>query len=329
MLNKSRDVLYCGCNIDKIKQAKPVLDSDLLDLYVSYQKERTNIYYKKEVLKQNPPYTDQSYLRDYRFTNTRRELDKESKILIENVLNKDISNKNKLMNSIFCRGFYSKVYPLNLLEQKYIDFENLDNSDYYNYLLETLPETSPRVYLCGGFIKGCRCDLKKEKIEFKSSLDATLKSLSRNINHFYKNFWEIETPKEIMDNKIKNMNFFLKYQVFVDMTYLSEYPFSENEFVLSGRGCSIGIKLLASDLDGLTPEEFMFWFRDNISILRPDFNPEEMFFFLEPEDRNWGVMQIENSFCEFQKLLKVYNKDKPTGKIIKRKTEMLNEDDWA
>lgn len=328
MLNKSRDVLYCGCNIDKIKQAKPVLDSDLLDLYVSYQKERTNIYYKKEVLKQKPPYTDQSYLRDYRFTNTRRELDKESKILIENVLNKDISNKNKLMNSIFCRSFYSKAYPLNLLEQKYIDFENINNSDYYNYLLKTLPESSSRVYLCSGFIRGCRWELEKDKIEFKNSLDAVLKQLHRYTDHYYESFWDIESPIELM-KKIKNLGNFLKYQVFVDMTYLSEYPFSENEFVLSGPGCTIGINLLVQDLDGLTPEEFMFWFRDNISILRPDFNPEEMFFFLEPEDRNWGVMQIENSFCEFQKLLKVYNKDKPTGKIIKRKTEMFNENDWA
>ena len=139
---------------------------------------------------------------------------------------------------------------------------------------------------------------------------------------FYSFFWDIKSPLELCKFPFA-IGKFLVYQVFVDMTYIPYYKFSENEFVLSGPGCDRGIHSLCKDLDGLTEEEFMFWLRDNIQRIRPDFNPEEMFHFLPEDQRNWGVMQIENSFCELSKCLKVAFSDKPTGKVRKYKSEQM------
>ena len=52
MKTKEFDIPYCGCDKEKIKNANPVLDEKILDLYIKYQKERTSVYYKKEVLKE-------------------------------------------------------------------------------------------------------------------------------------------------------------------------------------------------------------------------------------------------------------------------------------
>ena len=76
-------------------------------------------------------------------------------------------------------------------------------------------------------------------------------------------FWDIKSPLELCNFPFA-IGKFLVYQVFVDMTYIPYYKFSENEFVLSGPGCDRGIHALCKDLDGLTEEEFMFWLRDNI-----------------------------------------------------------------
>ena len=75
MKTKEFDIPYCGCDKEKIKNANPVLDEKILDLYIKYQKERTNVYYKKEVLKESPPWTEWDVLQKYKFTNTIRELD--------------------------------------------------------------------------------------------------------------------------------------------------------------------------------------------------------------------------------------------------------------
>ena len=321
MKTKEFDIPYCGCDIEKIKNANPVLDEKILDLYIKYQKERTNVYYKKEVLKESPPWTEWDVLQKYKFTNTRRELDRESKILIENVLLRDdVSDLNKTLNSIFCRGFYSRCYPVTLLEDRYLDFERLNDEKYKNYVLETLPRSAgDTAYLTSGYRRAVRWKMNASEEEM---IKSNIEFLYIHREMFYSFFWDIKSPLELCKFPFA-IGKFLVYQVFVDMTYIPYYKFSENEFVLSGPGCDRGIHALCKDLDGLTEEEFMFWLRDNIQRIRPDFNPEEMFHFLPEDQRNWGVMQIENSFCELSKCLKVAFSDKPTGKVRKYKSEEI------
>ena len=90
----------------------------------------------------------------------------------------------------------------------------------------------------------------------------------------------------------------------MDLGYHSEFKFSNNEFVLSGPGCSLGISYLCEDMGGLNDEEFMFWLRDNICNLI-DFNPKEFLHFCDEDNQNWSVNDIENSFCEFSKYIKL------------------------
>lgn len=98
---------------------------------------------------------------------------------------------------------------------------------------------------------------------------------------------------------------FLAYQVFVDLTYIPEFPFSENEFVVSGPGRDRGLNMIFADKDGMTYEECLFWFRDNLKRLWEENNlkyyPEELFDHLPEYDRNYNIMMLENSFCEHSK----------------------------
>jgi len=319
------------CDFDKIKRAEPKILPDKLKLYVEYQWERTKIYYKKEVLKDPYPWTYNKILREYRFTNTRRELDRESKWLIDNILNKgdsEISYENKILNSFLFR-IINKGSAMELLfPEKYFDFsisekelhKELQHIDklvdkYYSEGVSLQNDA----YMISGVARGINWALEKR---FKKVYNGVtnriwyiylqkdfLLDLAKN-----KNPWEYN--QEI--KKIAGFNGkFIDYQVWVDLTYIGAYtpktnhfyPYSENTFVVSGPGCDKGILWMVGNnpdnLDGLSFTEFLYWFRDNLPELCKindlPWNPNEMFGFLPENQRQWGLMQIENSFCEFDK----------------------------
>ena len=83
---------------------------------------------------------------------------------------------------------------------------------------------------------------------------------------------------------------FLAYQVFVDLTYIEDFPFSENEFVIAGPGCKRGMDKLFIDRDDMTYEECLFWLRDRF---------DKLMSWLDRKG-HWP----ENCFCEFSKYMK-------------------------
>ena len=223
--------------------------------------------------------------------------------LLNNVIyNKKCDLLNAVLNSIFVRAFYSKAHFLNNLEDGFINFYDTSKS-YKDYIGRKIPENiSNPAYLTSGSRKAAFVcfgypNLKKPVIFFKF--------LQKHSSEIEKTILEAKTPLEatkINTPGIKGK--FTIYQVLMDLGYHSDFKFSNNEFVLSGPGCSRGISYLCEDMGGLNYEEFMFWLRDNIADLI-DFNPKEFLHFCDEDDQNWSVNDIENSFCEFSKYIKL------------------------
>lgn len=114
---------------------------------------------------------------------------------------------------------------------------------------------------------------------------------------------------------IRGIGNFIAYQIFVDLTYIKDFPFSENEFTVAGPGCQYGLELLFKDRGKdvfnkiMTYEEVLFWIRDNIQDLFEyygyyEYNPVKLFFDLPMYDRYINIMSLENIFCEFQKYIR-------------------------
>ena len=328
MVNRKCDVPYDGCDEDKINSSSPVVNIDMLKEYVFYQKERTNIYKQKNVLGLKPPYTKDEILLNYRFTNTRRELDKESIYLINNVLKSKISLEDKLLNCILFRfinrGDIYDMYGGKIEFSKYKSKEELykmlDDAKEW-HAKSGLPKNG-NAYLTSGSRRGIYIKLEKEFGSVEKENNTLVYWLWKNAS----DYTDVLKEKTIYGMykkmlKLVGLSNFIAYQVLIDLTYTNEneFPFSENEFVISGPGCDRGIEHFVIDKDGLTNDEFMFWLRDNIDRLCSendiDWNPQEMFEFLNEDSRNWGVMQIENSFCEFDKYIRTkYNGKRPKNK---------------
>lgn len=325
MKNKPADTLYCGVNKKRIKKAQPVLNErNLLYLY-NFIKRRYVIHLRKDVLKKDPPWTTDQVLRDFRFTNIRREHDKESKWVIEHITsNPELSYEDKLLNVILFR-LYNKHETAELISMPFKFSETLDwNPEWYRSLFEAaLVEDPKRVFFTAAFhTVGMKNTLKKVTGESYAPM-RILKFIKILINEGLVDDIKACTNQQEVYQTLTDYNGigrFLAYQFYVDMTYIAEFPFSENEFTVAGPGCVMGLNYLFEDRDGMSYEECLFWLRDNldrlfVEELGKDWDAKRVFWDLPEEDRCFNVMSLENCFCELSKYIRA--KD-GTGRPRKR-----------
>lgn len=325
MKNKPADTPYCGVNKKRIKKAQPVLNErNLLYLY-NFIKRRYVIHLRKDVLKKDPPWTTDQVLRDFRFTNIRREHDKESKWVIEHITsNPELSYEDKLLNVILFR-LYNKHETAELISMPFKFSETPDwNPEWYRSLFEAaLVEDPKRVFFTAAFhTVGMKNTLKKVTGESYAPM-RILKFIKILINEGLVDDIKACTNQQEVYQTLTDYNGigrFLAYQFYVDMTYIAEFPFSENEFTVAGPGCVMGLNYLFEDRDGMSYEECLFWLRDNldrlfVEELGKDWDAKRVFWDLPEEDRCFNVMSLENCFCELSKYIRA--KD-GTGRPRKR-----------
>lgn len=106
MKDKALDVPYCGVREEKIKSAKPVLSPTHTRLSYEWMHDRYQIHVKKDVQRLPAPWTDNPILRQVKFCNVRREHDRQSLNLINNIVNNDaLGMADKMFNCVLFRMF--------------------------------------------------------------------------------------------------------------------------------------------------------------------------------------------------------------------------------
>jgi hypothetical protein len=311
MKTKPADVRYCGVRQDVIRKATPKLNEENLELLFHWITERYSIHLKKDVQKLPKPWTKDPILLKYKFCNVRREQDKESKWLINNIaLNHKISYENKLLNIIVFR-FFNKhetseiIHPLDfrkinyqLLAEKFASYAQVHPS--YVYFSNAFYMSGPKGAANRKF--GRQGDIKIKIIKLVASYEGIVERIKK-----------AKTQKEVFDvlQSYDGIGYFLAYQIFVDFTYIPEFPFSENEFTIAGPGCRKGLQLIFDDFDGMTYEEALFWLRDNQDNVFKKFGyePSEVFSDLPIEERYLNLMAIEGCHCEISKYIRALKQE--------------------
>lgn len=353
MLNRPDDIPYCNVNKEKIENASPKFNEQVLGFHNNYIFERHRIYKAKEIYKlPREEWTNDEVFKKFRFTNVRRELDRESKWLIKNVCESDLSLENKILNCILFRTF-NKSSTLEIIGAPITDFDNIE---VHRQVFIRHAELNPKyVFFTSAFNTGglkaanafpnsedlyeCTSSGKEVKVtngkiekmmKLRQAKDFCEENNGYHIVGFEKNIpmramhlvrkvWKSKLASRIIEARsqlevynllleVKGFSDFLSYQIFVDFTYIPEFRFSENEFTVSGPGCSRGISYMFEDKDGMTDEECLFWLRDNLVDLWKkkglESDLETLFDHLPEYDRCLNVMMLENSFCELSKYTK-------------------------
>lgn len=325
MKTKSRDVKYCDVREDIIKSANLLEDLDYSRVCMLYEyiTERYKIHLRKDIMNLEPPYTKDDILLNYKFTNVRREHDRTTRWLIENISHNDIiSYVDKIYKTIIFRLF-NRIETAELLHLDDEDFFVPEiysdrQFDWLDKCRNQISKVDPNyrfftnAYKTGGTTVGLRVLYPKEKVKFMRPLLLVNDLIKDN---FAVKLSTCENQKQVFNllQSIKGVGSFIAYQIYVDLTYIEDFPFSENEFVVAGPGCKYGIELLfrnrgKSVLKEMTHEEVLFWIRDNMKSIFDygdlTYDPEELFSDLPEYDRYINIMSLENIFCEFQKYVR-------------------------
>lgn len=326
MKHKPKDILYCGVREQKIADF-PIenINVEALDVFLHLVAERYKIHLRRDIKQIKPPYTKDPILKKFRFTNVRREHDTETKWLINYVTsNSDLSYDDKLLNCILFRLF-NKHETAELINMP-IRFSQHYEPEEYRPVFEAAQKADPhRIFFTGVFNTGGL----KRALKWYLPEDDPTNSMEMRVMHFmrylidenitgYLNNKQAESPEAVCDllKGYMGIGEFLAYQMFVDMTYIDLFPFSENEFTIAGPGAKLGLKFLFDTKDGMTAEELIFWLRDNWNELnqyntqhggKHTLEPKILFRDLPEYDRVMNVMSIENCLCEFSKYWKTKN----------------------
>ena len=301
MRNKPADIPYGGLNAYKIRSAKPVFNEEVLEIFKYFVAERYKMHLLKDVEHQPFPWTEDRILSMYRFTNVRREHDRNSQYLLE--VMKEHGNQlslDMLCNIILFRLF-NKIETMEYLG-RWVDFSAYDE-DMVRKQLKNTPEGY--VYFTNAYLSS---GMKKEFNKYFPHEKMRVMNIPNVINLFSTKLWNglryAESPQDVIDalKQVNGISDFIAYQVFVDLTYLEDFPWSENEFVMSGPGCHLGLGFLFKYNGKLEDEELLFWLRDHCPITR-EWCMEHMTD-LPEEERYMNVMSLENCMCELGKYMK-------------------------
>ena len=312
MRNKPSDLIYCGVDKKKIASSNPTINSENLKHFYTWIYERYKVHLKKDILHEKPLWTNDEIINKYRFTNVRREHDRESRWLIENISkNIGVSYENKILNTILFR-LINKSATIKIIGL--LDFYNLNLSK-EKEKLEIFKRKDPKyVYFSNAFYtSGPKSSANKIFGKENNVLNMIKLVKMYKEERLIEKIKQSKNQKEVFSNILncRGIGRFLAYQIYVDLTYIREFPYSENEFVVAGPGCQRGLKNIFKSTDGLSNEELIFWLRDNQIVLFKKFGyePEKLFSDLEKEDRVLNVMSIQNCLCEISKYIRAVNKE--------------------
>lgn len=348
MRTKKRDKPYCGVRKDIILTANPTLDWDAVHHFKDFVIDRYRIHKRKDVKQLPAPWTTNPILKEYKFTNVRREHDRQTRYLIENITNNpELTLEDKIVNSFLFRswnnwatlkdfGFPYKaemLYNPRLKEKVRPLYKSLSKLEsdrlWYNNAYNQGGTKHAWKFPAGdGYQRAYKESEAKKYKDWEP--DIPLRPFHVGVwlgkQHIVEQLLKAKDQQEAFDiiRSVRGFADFLAYQVFVDLTYIKEFPFSENEFTIAGPGCKKGLDYIFLDRAGMTYEECIFWLRDYINLpsrslfscrqlydyekrvglKHKKYEPDKLFYDLPHYDRCMNVMSLENCMCELSKYLR-------------------------
>lgn len=336
MRTKKRDELYCGVRQEVIANAKPVINWENVYHFKRFVLDRYRIHKRKDVKGLPAPWTKNPVLQEFKFTNVRREHDRQTKYLIDNITNNpELSLEDKIVNSFMFRSWnnWSTLRDFGFpykAEQLYDPELKGRIRDKFYHLQGKEPERLwyNNAYNQGGTKSAWKRLFPDSPIEKDIPLRPFHVGVWLGEQKIVEKLLKAKNQQEAFETikSVRGFADFLAYQVFVDLTYIEDFPFSENEFVIAGPGCKRGLDHIFIDKDGMTYEECIFWLRNKIDRTVSLFNSKELnawcksnnklnktylcdvvFRDLPVHDRCMNVMSIENCMCELSKYVKAVN----------------------
>lgn len=283
-----------------------------LNLFYRFMYERHLIWYKRYVLKEPPPWTENKILRDNKFTNIYRELDAGTIYYIQNVYQKATRHWKRDLgmaerNLIWYTIQYRLVNRVETFEKvPFVDYWlwNTMGDETEGHKLSSTWFAALKTFMLAGdsiFTSAHRtCPTHKPgqtRLEvLKESMDYTIKHLP--------DLWEKIKRAQKMEDvfsilcKIPNVGAFIAYEIVCDFILVKLIPFTEDDWVNPGPGCRAGTLLIFPDVKGT--DQFQRCITNLRDMQQAQFKRLGLDFD-KIKIHDLTLRSIEHSLCEFSK----------------------------
>ncbi len=279
--------------------------------FFDFIKNRQLIWYKRFVLKESPPWTNDKILQKYKLINVYRELDKGTIYIINKL--KNIKDREIIfLNTIFYRFFnrYNLYENLSIEPLKEIGEET---KQLLIQRFNDLKEKGKPVFNDAYLIAGGKNREKKHVYIINILNKLNSKELIKEID-------KSETPEASFKvlQKIENVGPFLAYEIWTDLTYFKFFKkgWTDNDFVNIGPGAEWGLDIIYNKK---LPKKEQLEKIYHLHEKQKEFLDNE--FWRKVSYKNafsnkqfLSLRNIEHSLCEFRKYYNLSN-----GKGKKRK----------
>jgi hypothetical protein len=264
--------------------------------FFQFMFERHMIWYRRFKLKKPPPWTTDKILRDYKFTNVYRELDRGTIWYMEHV----VPAANSQLDLLWLTIMYRLLNRVETFEQtgwvNYSEWGKCRQAWFRE--LKILHEkesvfTSAHLTLPVGI--GHQGMSKLDK--YRQVLEYT----HQNLKHIYGKLRKATQLKVVWDllREIPCVGPFIAYEVCCDLILTETIPFTENDWANPGPGCKKGLRIIFPMLR--SDKEFL----DKMKHLQ---KTQQVYFMRLGLDFPYlykntplTLRSIEHSLCEFQK----------------------------
>jgi hypothetical protein len=299
-----------------IKEKKPelstLLNDELFKYFFYFIDERMKIFHKRSQ-KLPPPYSKDIIFNSFKFTNAFRILDRNTQYELKNIINpytllkKENRDPKALIFEILLYKFFNKISTYELIKKKF------PNMSYKNYPFEQLSKFIQSEISNGTKLMTSAYMMTFGKVQHYPKLPYITNSQTLLLQVFEEEFIKGNKFDEILSctnlnelykviNKIPNFGDFLAYQYTLDLNYIPELSFNENNFCKAGIGTKNAIQKLVPDRQGYTYEDIINYTFDNFDELSKKFGYNSFPFI---ENLPLTKADIEHCFCETNKYLGV------------------------
>ncbi len=284
----------------RLAPARPTV---VYDTYWRFAAERQRVFFRR-LEGDDPPFTDDPVLAQYKFTNAYRASDRVSQYLIQHVLYEG----DPTPDEVFFRTLLFKVF--NRIETWELLTQQLGSICHADYDYTRYDEVLTRAITGGARIFSAAYIMPSGRGEFSDVRK------HRTYLHLLETMMRDGAPRRIAEARSMREAFeilreypllgdFLAYQYITDLNYSTLVDFSETEFVIPGPGARDGIHKCFTSLGGLNEAD--------IIRLVAERQAEE-FARLGLEFRSlWGrplqLIDCQNLFCEVDKYARIVHPD--------------------
>lgn len=306
---------YKPCN-----DARTEIDLEAVDRFCYWMHERQEIWYRRHVLKEDAPWTNDPILRDYRFTHPIRDIDRVSlyyrAVILTRLEDTRESKVNLLFNTIVFRMFnrpeiweiigYIDTENGNVLRRLEMAKNRLTNLKLRGMPLFTGAYTTAPMQTIREHYKVQGGERGGEKL---TNAFLVLRYVYSNLDEIYRGAIELaDTMAEQLEvfQSIPGIGAFNAYEWACDLCMAERYtgipmvPWDDDSDTNLGPGARKGLKRIFIDTGNLTARQAFF----TLASLMPHFfttlGYADTMKWTKGVDR-FNLRVIEHSLCEFQK----------------------------